>query len=68
MQTLSVIKRFWRSLIYKLICFQSLGIKYLHDISINSVRVGTGNKLLMIVLDVRMHKLLALPELKLSLV
>ena len=34
--TLSVIKRFSRSLIHILICFWSLGIKYLHDMNISS--------------------------------
>ena len=42
-QVLSVIKGFWRSHIHKLICFQSLGIKHLHDMNIRSVRVGRGS-------------------------
>ena len=39
-QALSVIKRFWRSLIHILIYFQSFGIKYIHDMNINYFRVG----------------------------
>ena len=39
-QALSVIKRFWRSLIHILIYFQSFGIKYIHDMNISSFRVG----------------------------
>ena len=42
-QALSVIKRFSRSLIHELICFQSLEIKYLHDLNISSVRGEKGN-------------------------
>ena len=42
-QALSVIKRFWRSLIHILIYFQSFGIKYIHDMNISSFRVGRWN-------------------------
>ena len=42
-QTLSDIKRFWRSLILIPISFQSLGINYLHGLNIRSVRVEKSN-------------------------
>ena len=43
-QAFSVIeKKFWRSLIHILICFQSLGSKYLHDMNIRFGKVGRGN-------------------------
>ena len=32
-QALSVIKTFWRSHTHEIICFQSLGIKYPHDMN-----------------------------------
>ena len=68
-QALSLLKYFERSLIHIVACFQSLGIKYLHDTNISSVSVGRGNlvetllkksskvskkHLSMIVLEVRM--------------
>ena len=82
-QALFLLKDFERSLIHIVVCFQSLGIKCLHETNISSVRVGRGNlvetlmkksskvskkHLSMIVLEVRMEKLLALLDLKLSLV